>query len=337
LLLMSTPLFLQASVVTEDRFVTLISTRYDQGIISLNFEPIQGENLRYRVYRSTTPIISRADLEKAAFIIEITAEELPVRDEPESDGRYYYAVTVTEEFPNLVPYLNTTTKPIDYAPIPEVIDTFEILRIDKVDDSNYRMAVRFIPAREELAYNLYRSKLPIDILESAELVASVTGADEQFVITVQENVPLYLAITAINRLGVENKTLIPGRNLTSAPFTLETRKPVITEKKKEEEKKEKRPTPKPSMPAAQTIIDRTLRNSFYRGNYKETLRAFESLLQRNDLTRKERGQVAFYTGQSYYYLGEYKKSIRYFVLSKEIDEYREPADVWIERSLNRLR
>jgi hypothetical protein len=332
LLLACTPLFGQEGVVTENRFVTLLSPKYEKGSIRLSFEPVEVENLRYRVYRSTKPIISAADIEGAEFIAEITADDLPLYDEPDSEGRFYYAVTVTEEFPELVPYLNTTTKPVDYAPLPEVIDTFEILRLGPDTGTERRIVLRFTPARPEYAYNLYTSTLPIKDLDEAQLSASTSGTDGQFEITVHKDVPLYLAITTINRLGVENETLIAGRNLTPTPF--EPAPPVAGKK---EERKEKEPAAAPAPPSPRVLIDRTLRNSFYPGLYGKALQSFEKLLLRGDLTSMERAEANFYSGQCYFYLGEYKKAVKRFVLSKNVEDFNRPADVWIERSLSRVR
>jgi tetratricopeptide (TPR) repeat protein len=335
LLLAGIPLFGKEGVVTEDRFVTLLSPKYEEGSIRLSFEPVQEKNLRYRVYRSTKPIISAADIEGAEFIAEITAEDLPLYDKPVSEGRYYYAVTVTEEFPELVPYLNTTTKPVDYAPLPEVIDNFEILQLGPDTGPQRRIALRFTPARPEYAYNLYTSKLPIEDLNDAQLSASVSGADGQFEITVDRDAPLYLAITTVNRLGVENETLIAGRNLTPAPIA--PAPAAIAEKKEERKVKEPAAAAAPAPPSPRVVIDRTLKNSFFPGLYEKALESFENLLLREDLSSMERAEANFYSGQCYFYLGEYRKAVKRFVLSKNIEDFNKPADAWIERSLSRVK
>jgi hypothetical protein len=332
LLLAGMPLFGQEGVVTEDRFVTLLNPQYEEGSIRLSFEPVQEPNLRYRVYRSTKPIISTADIEGSEFIVEITANDLPLYDEPVSEGRYYYAVTVTEEFPELFPYLNTTTKPVDYVPLPEVIDSFEIQRLEPAAGTGRRIALRFRPARPENGYNLYTSTKPIRDLGEVPLSASVSGADGRFEITVDGESSLYFAITTVNRLGVENETLIAGRNLSTSPFN--PAPPVV---KKKEEKKEKEPVAAPAPPEPRAVIDRTLKNTFYPGHYGKALQSFETLLLREDLTSMERAEVNFYSGQCYFYLGEYRKAVKRFVLSKSVEDFNKPADAWIERSLSRVR
>jgi len=345
LFLTAMPLPGQEGLVTENRFVTLIKPKYEQGYISLSFEPIDVENLHYRVYRSEKPIISESDIEHALMIAEISKEEIPLKDLPPEDGQFYYAVTVIEEFPDLIPYLNTTTRPIDFSPMPEVIDTFDIKTLDQQEGEERPVAISFFPARADYTYKLYTSKAPITDLEHVEPHTVVTGVDGQFKIGVQENVPIFLAITVVNRLGVENETLIPGRNVTSEAFNIETEEEVqvvqepkktdLPEKKAEPESIKETITKKEPSPAE--LIEKNLRINFYRGNYSSALDDFQSLLERDDLTRNERGTVLFYAGQCFFYLRDYEKAVRYFVLSKDTESFEGMADAWIERSLGRIR
>jgi tetratricopeptide (TPR) repeat protein len=90
-------------------------------------------------------------------------------------------------------------------------------------------------------------------------------------------------------------------------------------------------------PSPGELIEQNLRNNFYRGNYNRALDNFRSILQRDDLTRGERGKAAFYAGQCSYYLSDYEKAVKYFVFSKEAESYMGMADAWIERCLGRIR
>ncbi len=341
------PLIGQEGLVTEDRFVTLISSKYEEGFVSLSFEPIEGPNLQYRVYRSDKPIISQADIERATLIGEISAGEIPLKDSPGVDGRFYYAVTVTEEFPDLIPYLNTTTRPIDFSPMPEVIDTFNITVLDH-ENGERRLSIQFIPATDEYTFNLYTGMIPITKLDDTEPYATATGVDGRFELSVQENTPVFMAITVLNRLGVENKTLIPGRNVTSEPFLIEVEEgeTVVRKPEMEPEKEtspEDRGKPEVKEPEKVTgtlspgeLIEQNLRSNFYTGNYGRALDNFRSILSRGDLTTEERGSAAFHAGQCSYYLRDYEKAVKYFVLSKEAEGYEGMADAWIERSLSRV-
>ena len=337
------PLIGQEGLVTEDRFVTLISSKYEEGFVSLSFEPIEGPNLQYRVYRSDKPIISQADIERATLIGEISAGEIPLKDSPGVDGRFYYAVTVTEEFPDLIPYLNTTTSPIDFSPMPEVIDTFNITVLDH-ENGERRLSIQFIPATDEYTFNLYTGMIPITKVDDTEPYATATGVDGRFELSVQENTPVFMAITALNRLGVENKTLIPGRNITSEPFLIEVEEgETVVRKPEKETSPEDRGKPEVKEPEKVTgtlspgeLIEQNLRSNFYTGNYGRALDNFRSILSRGDLTTKERGSAAFHAGQCSYYLRDYEKAVKYFVLSKEAEGYEGMADAWIERSLSRV-
>jgi len=331
----------QESLVTENRFVTLINPTYDEGYISLSFEPVGDPALRYRVYRSEKAIISESDIEFATLIGEIDAGSIPIKDYPGVDGRYYYAVTVVENFADLIPYLNTTTNPIDFTPIPEVIDTFTITSFD-MEDGTHLLNIQFIPASVDHTYNLYTNDNPIAEIGDTAPSTTAPGTSGFFELTVEENTPLFMAITVINRLGVENKTLIPGRNVTAGPFLIESKEGETVARKTEMV-----PAPQPTTvmdeeeedeaePSVNDLIHQNLQNHFYRGNYEKALSNFITILDREDLTGEERSFASLYAGQCSFYLKDYEKAIKYFVLSKEIDNYRGMADAWIERSLDRV-
>jgi hypothetical protein len=341
------PLIGQDGLVTKNRFVTLISSKYEEGFVSLSFESIKDPNLQYRIYRSDKPIISQADIERSTLIAEISAGEIPLKDSPGIDGKFYYAVTVAEEFSGLIPYLNTTTSPIDFSPLPGVIDTFNITELDH-ENGKHRLSIQFIPATDEYTYNLYTGMTLIKKLDDTELRATVTGADGRFELSVQENMPVFMAITALNRLGVENKTLIPGRNVTSEPFLIKDDEGERVVKKSEmepvqETSPEDREKPKVDelRKVARTLspgklIEQNLRSNFYTGNYGRALDNFRSILSRGDLTMEERGSATFHAGQCSYYLRDYEQAVKYFILSKEVEGYERMADAWIERSLSRI-
>lgn len=344
LLIAAAVLIGQEGLVTENRFVTLINPAYEEGYISLSFEPVEDSALRYRVYRSEKAIISQSDIEFATLIGEIDAGSIPIKDYPGVDGRYYYAVTVVENFPDLIPYLNTTTNPIDFSPIPEVIDTFTITPFD-MEDGTHLLNIQFIPASVDHTYNLYTNDNPIAEIGDTAPSATAPGTSGFFELMVEENSPLFMAITVINRLGIENRTLIPGRNVTAGPFLIESKEgetvvrkpemapapqPTTVMDEEEEEAKEE------AEPSVNELIHQNLQNHFYRGNYKKALSNFQTILDRDDLTGEERGFAALYAGQCSFYLKEYEKAIKYFVLSKEIDNYRGMANAWIERSLDRV-
>jgi hypothetical protein len=331
----------EEGLVTENRFVTLINTKYEAGYINLSFEPLEDSSLRYRVYRSEKPIISQSDVESATLIASIDATDIPLRDYPGMDGKFYYAVTVVEEFPELIPYLNTTTSPIDFSPIPEVIDTFSISSFD-MEDGTHLLNIQFIPTSVDHAYNLYTDNTPITDIVDASPAASVAGTKGYFELTLEEDSPLFMAITILNRLGIENRTLIPGRNVTTGPFVIASgegetlvRKPDIapvtqpTTVIDEQEQGEKEPS-------ALDLIQQNLRNHFYRGDYETALNNFDSILKRGDLSGEERGFTALYAGQCSFYLEDYEKAVKYFVQSKETESYEGMADAWIERSLDHV-
>jgi hypothetical protein len=354
-------------LLSQENIITLIRPTYEEGFISLSFEPMEGENIKYRVYRSMQPILSEADIQQARLIGEISAQELPLIDFPEQDGSYYFAVTVAREFTDLIPYLNTTTKPLDYSPFPEMIDGLFIEQPVEGDETHHRILIRFVPARTDYEYKLYRSNNPVEEIADMEHLLTVSGSEDGFTTDIEEDVPVYFAVTTANRLGIENDRLVPGRNLTSE--ILYEHEEDIEEYVEAHVKDEVEGQPPlerdteestASMPAAPTktgdkkeadqplqqrsseastaeLIDHNLRQNFYTGQYRTALTNFQSILKSDKITDDQRGLVAFYTGQCYFYLGQYEKAVKQFVVSKEFSGYHSSSEAWIKRCLGLIR
>ena len=77
-------------------YVTLLSAKYQSGEIHISFEPLKKENIHYRVYRSQNIIMNETGLSNAVMVAEITNKGIPYLDTPETDGKYYYSITILE-------------------------------------------------------------------------------------------------------------------------------------------------------------------------------------------------------------------------------------------------
>ncbi len=109
---------LNAQESADDTFVTLLKVEYTGGAVAIRFETIQNEGIYYRIYRSTSPINVESDLVDARLAGEIGPDELPFTDRPESDGKYYYMVSVVKdniEYFLFIPYQNITLTPVDFV------------------------------------------------------------------------------------------------------------------------------------------------------------------------------------------------------------------------------
>ncbi len=316
-------LFCFTGLSSDDIYISLIVTKYSAGTITINFEPVDSEDARYRIYRSETPIIVESDLDRAKLIAEITAQALPLEDNPGADGMYYYAVTIMEEFIELIPYLNTMVKPIDFSPIPDPITQLDIELVSQREEKNPEIDLLFQPVEENLSYNLYQSSNKFERIEGNIPIANISGGEDRFRLAVERSTPYYFAVTTVNRFGVENKSLRSDENTNSEPFIIE------------EEKKTEKVVITP--PSSMELIERNLRQNFYRGQYRKTLETFQSILKTQKLSSEEQGMVYFFTGQSYFYLRNYQKAVKYFVMSKEESAYKTMSQVWIERSLQHIR
>jgi hypothetical protein len=312
------------------------------GSIVVLFEGIEEENVVYRVYRASTPLTNSRSLASAELAAEVTIVQLPYRDVPRKDGMYYYAVTAVlgdEEKLILVPYQNTTVSAVDFAPLPPAVETFEIRR-----QKGTSVSIPFSPRTPENTYNLYVSDSPIESLAGLGPYEHLADRDS-FELILERNTPYYFAITAVNRLGAENRALTPGENASADPFEIKqasrpTDGPAATAA-------EKRPAPEPPKPIKakrppETLspaakIDRVLRTRFYKGEYAEAREGFRSILARESLSTSEQSAVHFYMGQCEFYLGEYGTATRSFILSKEDPTRKGPADAWIQRCLERVK
>jgi hypothetical protein len=345
----ASPLGADEDAEEETLYPTLLSAAYDAespraGSIEILFEGVEGENVRYRIYReparapagdetgASAPPGSAVDLSAAELAAEVTAGELPYRDVPPESGGYRYAVTAVvggEERRTLVPYQNATVSPIDFAPLPPPIERFEVRR-----GRGSGVSILFSPRTPQTGYRLYVSGSPVETLEGLEASQTVTGGGE-FQLVLRENVPYYFAITPVNRLGAENRNLTPGKSASAQPYRIEP--PVVPAPPKPRPPSvPEKPPPRKEPPSAKAATDRVLKTSFFEGRHAEALVELRSILARGNLNTRDASTLHFYIGQCEFYLGEYRSAIRSFVLSKEDSVREKPAEAWIERCLDRL-
>jgi hypothetical protein len=310
----------------EVLYPTLISVRYETGAVVIGFEPISESGTVYRIYRSTAPIKTEEDLLSSDPVVEIAPEELPYTDKPNIGDRYYYAVTVLGkegERTDLVPFQNSTLYPVDYSPMPDPVRSIKITQADGPIAS-----LTFSPVRMDYTYSLYISSQPIDLLDGKSPDFVLEGGKDRFAVEIQEETPFYFLITTSNRMGVENRCVVKGENTNIEAFII---------KKSEEESKtlkakgKKRTTPKKKQISVKSLIERNLKYNFNRGYYSRALMEFNGILKRQDLSFSQQGAVYFYMGQCCFYTNDYKSAIRYFILSKSVSQYKNSAELWIER------
>jgi hypothetical protein len=303
---------------TDIPHVSLISVKYSDGIITVYFEPLLNVNLRYRIYRSRTPIKDNDSLSDATLVSEISKYELPFYDTPVVDGKYNYLITIVEkdtEHIIFIPFQNMNINPIDYSPYPHVVENIKI-----TSDIKDSIKISFNPVKPEYTYLLYKSDKMIDEITEQELIGTIKGENGHFRVTLEENTPLFFAVTVKNRLGVLNKNIIYGMNMTETAYTYV-----------------KKIEPEVKKITNQQLIDDNLKSNFYKAEYVKALGRFIQILEKKDLTADEKAVVHFYMGQCHYYLGNYEDAIRYFILSKEVNQYKNMSEIWLDRSLAKTR
>jgi hypothetical protein len=203
------------------------------------------------------------------------------------------------------------------------------------------VAVYFEPLNPDYSYNLYVKTEGLsdsqglenfkgledlegllDLGEKAP-TATLKGKDA-FHVTVEADTPYRFVVTTINRLGVENRSIIQGKNTNAEPWL--ARK---VEKKAQPQRTVRKRTNR-------ELIERNLHDNFITGRYRKALGLFNSLLRDRTLTESERALAHLYMGQCYYYLGKKPTALKYFILSREDEEYRPLSEAWIERCLSEL-
>jgi hypothetical protein len=326
------------------RYPTLIKAKYESGAVEISFETVDVENAVYRIYRSSSPLLSPESLAGAEAAAEVTAADLPYRDAPERDGRYYYAViaVIQKEQLALIPYQNTTLTAVSFTLPAEQVESIEVRKL-----GGNRVAVRFKPLNPSYAYNLYASSGPIAEIGEAAPAASAAAAPAGkfpeaaagetgvFELSYAQGTPYYFAVTAVSGAGVENRVLTPGRNSTLEPFIEKPEEKKVEGKKKEPPKAA--PVAKaPAVITHEELIDGNLRSNFFKGDYSKALVSFSAILEREELSPRDKSTVHFYMGQCYFYLGEYKRAVRSFILSKEDPGSVTRSEPWIDRCLERV-
>jgi len=119
------------------------------------------------------------------------------------------------EYTNLIPFQNTLITPVDFSPFPEMIQGFEVHRL-----KGPYIELRFQPVRDNYTYNLYRSSQRVTEITEADPVDTVSGSAGAFTVQVAENTPYYFIIIPVNRLWVENPTILIGKNENELPFLI---------------------------------------------------------------------------------------------------------------------
>jgi hypothetical protein len=312
--------FIYASILPADEqiYPTLLNVRYIEGDMRIDFEPLENEIVTYRIYRAKTPITRSFELVSSDLVAEIRKEELPFIDHPPTDGSYNYAVTAVKEGQEqlyFVPFQNVTLYPVDYAPFPPSVKRLEIKQLNAET-----VELSFESVAQAASYNLYLGTEKITNL-SEEEPFSTAKSENRFLVPVAAQTPYFFVVTTRNRLGVENRNVVDGQNTNKDPFTL---------------KREVQQPPKRQVREITTgeLIDRNLRNNFYRGHYRRAIDEFFSLMSNRSVPQRQAALVHFYMGQCEYYLGNKSPALKYFILAKEVEEYRAISEAWIERCLS---
>ncbi len=307
---------LNAREPADDTFITLLKVQYTGGIVTVRFETIQNEDVQYRIYRSTSTITAKPDLADARLAGEIGSDELPFTDRPERDGKYYYMVSVVKddiEYFSFIPYQNTTLTPIDFAPVPDPVQS---VTVQKLQDT---ALIRYSPVRKDYTYRLYVQDRETMDLSGLSPRTEMGGDRSGFRVAFKESQRCYFYVTTVNRLGVENRSVLSGVN--TAVLIPVVRKII---------------QPKPKPPTNREFIDRNLRTNFYKARYSTALDNFKKIERNRNLRKRELAEIHFYSAQCLFYLGDYKGAIKLFIQGKEEGMDSGMSDAWIQRCLDKI-
>ena len=217
----------------------------------------------------------------------------------------------------------------------------------------YIIYIYINPVNKNWKYFLYIDSKKITNLKGKKPKQTITGPKNFFRLEIEKNIDYFFAVTVQNNLNIKNNTLLPNQNVTINPYKIrETKQKTSTSKPKQiikkndkkisitPQKKEIYKVKKKSInkqkPSTKTMISRTVSLYFNRNKYKRTIQELNWILKTYKSNNKEKSKIYFYLGQSYYYIKNYKKALKYFIMSKEYPYYIKESNVWIDRVLQKV-
>ncbi len=83
-------------------------------------------------------------------------------------------------------------------------------------------------------------------------------------------------------------------------------------------------------------LNKILRKTYYKGEYKNALRALKRFVQRTS-SKQERARAKLFIGKTYVEQANYKKALRYFIVKDVMKYFPKESSFWKEYSIIRIR
>ncbi len=217
-----------AILAKNQEFVSFINALFDEkeGIVIINWEPLDNPKISYKVYRVAEPLAgSQFTAINAEMIKELDYQNRQTSDIPPKTGKYYYFVStfyLQEENLTLIADQNYTLNPVEFfKPAPHVTNltgklmyqSSEILLKWKNPNAEKE------PIKE---YYLYRSKEIIhkESLKQATKIATLTPDQEIYFDKITATGKFYYAISSVSLKGYESNQWVLEENSLSQPISI---------------------------------------------------------------------------------------------------------------------
>ncbi len=198
-----------------------------------------------------------------------------------------------------------------------------------------------VPAGVVAKLRLYRGSDPLQTLRQVEergvFVEEVDPASGVFRdANLEPGKYYYAALLEVD--GRLQSRMLMGRNFLAQGLRVE--KPPSKKEEPDRPVKKEEPTTDiqkgPTELELMRTVDAILRQTYARGRFSAAVRELHQFGTRRN-PPKVRAKAMFYTGLSYYRMGRYRDSVDYFLNFRVQEEYRERAQFYYRRALERLR
>lgn len=270
----------------------------------------------YEIYRSEEMINSLLKLKFARLISITDSETILYQDKEPGPGKYYYAVFA--RYSDGAVDINFEDES-SYTRTPVMITLpYSITAIDaETGENSITIIWNYSGNSGDETINVFRTKV-IPENSSRVMNDSFIGTENiksgKFVISNPEEGSYYYGVLVRSR---DTITFKPGINITGGPVTVK-RDPdsgtgVITKKERKPDSKKDKPhsgaTPGIKQDTtADNELDYILKNIFYKGRYRESLKELQKYISGTD-NDYNRSQAKLFLARTYIELADYRKGI----------------------------
>lgn len=336
--------------------VTLIHAQVINKIhVIITWKSTEAPDIVYTVYRSRESLNSPARLKKAEKVGVITDRRESYIDRSiVNSGTYYYAVTTTDIAGNedleLIPEQSYLVSGIYIAFKSQL--TVSNLRASRIEKNSVQLSWDGVnsPISE---YLIYRYNKPVVDTQRLALATLIGGIKHVNNYTDKDPGPgsyYYAVLVRLEDSTIDN-TIKEGSNCLLNPVIIEpsvagvkpeTKETRVTEEKKETRKPEIpvepeiKEAPKEKVIIKDTSVDLVLRESFFPGRYKTSIKRLQDIVNTSD-NEYEIAKARLFIGRSLVEMKQYKKALQYFIIPEVAKHFPKESRFWQEYTISHIK